>query len=283
MNKHPELNDSLDDLLAGPVTAGGAPKQAPPETYTPKQYEETCPKCRGTGRFGSFGPCFKCEGKGKVFFKKPFVDRAKARGATANRKVAKADGYVEAFKAAHAAEWAWIEESAPSFSFAASMFDAIRKWGDLTTGQLAAVQKCVARRDAAKVERQDRETNAPVVNVSGLEEAFNKAAKSGLKRPKLRVGELRFSLAKPDSKNPGAIYVKGNEYLGKVAGGKFVRAYACTPEMESEVLEALLDPKAAAIRHGRLTGCCAVCSRPLTNKESVELGIGPICASKMGW
>lgn len=25
-----------------------------------------CPKCNGTGRFGRYGRCFKCDGKGKV-------------------------------------------------------------------------------------------------------------------------------------------------------------------------------------------------------------------------
>jgi hypothetical protein len=39
-------------------------------------------------------------------------------------------------------------------------------------------------------------------------------------------------------------------------------------------------PKEAAIRYGRELGHCAMCGRELTNDESIEAGIGPICAAK---
>lgn len=34
---------------------------------------------------------------------------------------------------------------------------------------------------------------------------------------------------------------------------------------------------------GALYGTCCVCGRTLTNEESIEAGIGPICAGKEGW
>ena len=47
-----DFNDDLSDLLGGkgPVAT---PKQ-PPASYIPleKRFEEKCPKCRGTGKFG---------------------------------------------------------------------------------------------------------------------------------------------------------------------------------------------------------------------------------------
>jgi Family of unknown function (DUF6011) len=40
------------------------------------------------------------------------------------------------------------------------------------------------------------------------------------------------------------------------------------------------DPEAAAAAHGKASGRCSVCSRDLTDPESIERGIGPICAGK---
>lgn len=34
---------------------------------------------------------------------------------------------------------------------------------------------------------------------------------------------------------------------------------------------------------GKKTGHCCICSKLLTNPESVSAGIGPICKDKMGW
>ncbi|ALH46151.1 hypothetical protein SEA_SQUID_47 [Mycobacterium phage Squid] len=41
--------------------------------------------------------------------------------------------------------------------------------------------------------------------------------------------------------------------------------------------------EAASARYGHEIGECGVCGRTLTNDESRERGIGPICAEKMGW
>jgi len=45
-------------------------------------------------------------------------------------------------------------------------------------------------------------------------------------------------------------------------------------------IDAATDPLAAAIAYGRETGSC--CGRELTNKVSIDLGIGPICREKWG-
>ena len=39
----------------------------------------------------------------------------------------------------------------------------------------------------------------------------------------------------------------------------------------------------AAAAFGKLTGTCCVCMRTLTNEESIERGIGPVCLVKAGW
>lgn len=41
------------------------------------------------------------------------------------------------------------------------------------------------------------------------------------------------------------------------------------------------DPLGAAARFGTLTGVCGMCMRTLTNAESIDRGIGPVCAGKL--
>lgn len=49
------------------------------------------------------------------------------------------------------------------------------------------------------------------------------------------------------------------------------------------LLEIQKDPHKASIDFGLQSKTCGVCSSPLTNEESLKLGIGPICRGKMGW
>lgn len=49
-------------------------------------------------------------------------------------------------------------------------------------------------------------------------------------------------------------------------------------KVQERMLEFEADPKGTAVRYGRMTGTCCVCGKLLTNKASVEAGIGPICA-----
>lgn len=43
------------------------------------------------------------------------------------------------------------------------------------------------------------------------------------------------------------------------------------------------DYACGAIAYGKKFGRCAVCNRELTDEESIERGIGPVCADRMGW
>ena len=85
--------------------------------------------------------------------------------------------------------------------------------------------------------------------------------------------------------NAGCLYVKdGDQYMGKVTlAGEFRAAYGVDA---APVIEALLaaqeDPEAAAIAYGRETGSCSCCGRELTNQQSLDLGIGPICLDRLG-
>lgn len=266
-----------------------------PTDRAEKLYVEPCKKCKGTGIYNlpsQYGArCFQCDGKKVLTFKTSPEARAKAKAGALARKAKKAEKLAVAFaefEAANPVVAAWWTGS--TFGFAIDMRNRMLNTGELTKGQLDAVIRCAEKFNAAKLERQAKAAAvvaaAPVVNVEHVSTAFAKATAAGIKRPKLRLysGEKVFTFSKaPDNgKNVGAIYVKGEEdlYLGKVLGGKFLKSYDCTPEMEIEVLKVLADPAQAAIAYGKEFGSCSVCGRELSDPISVSKGIGPICEGR---
>lgn len=194
-----------------------------------------------------------------------------------------------AFEAGHPSEAAWLK-SHQDDQFAQSLVQTIHRYGRLTDRQLAAVT-----RNVATAVRPTRVS----VDASKIQSAFDKffetAAQLGPRAnsrgisPRLVIGGLKFKPAKSSGRNPGAIYVTRkddageNEYLGKIASGQFHASPACTDETAAEIARVAQDPEAAAVAHGRITGNCAICSRTLSRHDSITRGIGPICASRMGW
>ena len=181
---------------------------------------------------------------------------------------------------------AWIAAEAPRFEFEGAMQQSLRQWGRLTDRQLETVNRLAdqsAQRKAAWAAQ--RAAEAPVCEVSAIEAAFSAAKVAGIKWPKLRLGHFVFSPAGATSANAGAVYVKGERdaYLGKVLGGRFQRSRDCSDEQALDIVEIAGDPKSAAIAHGKRFGKCSVCARDLSDPESVERGIGPVCADRYGW
>lgn len=180
-----------------------------------------------------------------------------------------------------------------TFDFAAKMKDAVERYGNLTDGQMGAVQKCMAR-DRSFEERKQANIVAAnersaEVDVSKIIDAIRKGKEAGLKWITLRFNGIVITEAK---KHPGVLYVlhstkkdvEGRRlYLGKITGGRFLPVNACTPEDQAVVILVASDPAAAAKVFGNVTNSCCVCGRELTNKQSVEEGIGPICAGRVGW
>jgi len=176
--------------------------------------------------------------------------------------------------------FAWIEGNAESNDFARSLSMSLRKWGRLTPNQLFAVQKCMARATIIQAKAE----NAPTISIEPIVQAFERA-NAGVTKPKLRLGEFVFSPAPAGGKNPGAIYVKGVDgtYLGKVANGRLFTMLNVTPQVEQDILACAADPLNAAIAYGKRYGKCSVCARTLTDPESIDRGIGPVCAERFGW
>lgn len=253
-------------------------------------HEQQCFKCRGTGRYLHLGDCFKCKGLGKLFFKLTAEQRAKGREASAKSKAKSLASSVTTWLEANP-EAVAVFEAFTSDDFVKSLRDSLDKWGSLTDGQLAALLRKPAQEEAYKarkaaeaVARAEAAAAAPQVDVARMEAVFAKAKASGLRYSKFQAGRFKLKPAPVTGINAGAIYVYGqfDVYFGKVKAGKFQKSRDCDTETEAAIVAMLADPFAAAVAHGRLTGNCSCCGRPLNNKLSVELGIGPICREKWG-
>lgn len=136
----------------------------------------------------------------------------------------------------------------------------------------------------AKVEQQ-RRLFTPML---ALEQAFAKAKDSGLKQPRIELLGFYFKLAtdKARPENQGAIFVthaSNEQYLGKIMKGKFFPSRECTEPVRRSVEDAMEEPEKATREYGFATGKCGICSLPLSNPESVRLGIGPVCRKRFGW
>lgn len=78
---------------------------------------------------------------------------------------------------------------------------------------------------------------------------------------------------------------------GKWAGRTFVSVQASDDfhpikawDSKVQILNLIAaDPKEAMLRYGKELGKCGHCGRTLTNEESRQYGIGPICREGVGW
>lgn len=138
----------------------------------------------------------------------------------------------------------------------------------------------------------------PVGDVGAIV-AMITGAKAKLKWPRIllhtEIGTLRVSLAGNKSKVPGSVNVTDNiknhegrfGWIGRIGtDGAFVPGLNTTGDKLRYVLAALIefanDPAGVAKAYGVKTGHCCFCSRELTDKVSVGLGYGPICAQHYG-
>jgi len=215
------------------------------------------------------------------------------------------------FEAAEPVVCEWLRAKSFSFGFAASLLEAVFRYGTLTDNQLAAARRCAARdndrlaANSASVAAVPPSpattvvapcvapTPVPTIEIDGsrINLAFTAATAAGLTKPRLRYGDLLLSLAGSSSRNPGNVYVKfEGTYIGRLDGTRFVPGRAwptLTEEQRKATLENLRsiahDPVAAAANHGHSTGHCTCCGRFLSDPPSVARGIGPICIEKYGW
>ena len=188
---------------------------------------------------------------------------------------------LNAFGHDNAAELTWLQDNCESNSFAGSLFDQLQSKGSLSERQVSCIRNNL----------QNAKPKANGVSIKGegltsLIGAFTKAQDSGLKSPRLRITGLTFSLAGINSVNSGCLYVKNKDrlYLGKITrDGEYFASHDADKEQRSLVSKVGANPLEQAVAHGQQTGNCACCGRELTKQESIDRGIGPVCASKWGW
>lgn len=244
-----------------------------------------CPKCGGTGRrvygyvnFRAY-PCSMCKQTGKVTRKRiARVEAAKKARVTAAANLAKR---VDAFRKGHQAEIDFLMQNASWSDFYKAMLNNIDTYGSLTERQLASVR---AGMEKSKERLAKREADLPQLDVSRIEAMFDTAKASGLKRLAFRALDgLKITQAGDTGANPGALYVKENDqYAGKIVGGKFKATRQASASVLPRLQAIAADPLKEAVLYGKQTGSCCCCGRELTDPQSVEMGIGPICATKWG-
>lgn len=242
-----------------------------------------CGQCAGTGlwsggvnRYGN-SKCRACRGRG--YFKTDPRKLQKQREARAQKsaelkaaamRANEESGLLELFSEFNMLNWN---------SFAQNLYQQHiegKAWSEkqISTALAMAEKTRISREKRAA----EREANAINVNLQGIVDMFAKAVENGYKRPIYRAEGLIVSRAPDNGVNAGALYVKdeNKQYLGRVVGDKYFG--------KDDAREALAviaeNPREAAIRYGQRTGRCACCGRALTNHQSIELGIGPICATR---
>ncbi|CTQ45672.1 DUF6011 domain-containing protein [Roseibium aggregatum] len=256
--------------------------EAPQKTFP-------CTVCNGTGKYRGVrvyqdkSHCFACKGEGcfKTDPRKLAARRAKAK----LNKAAKLAKAIDQFDKANPGIHEFLKDASRWSEFASSILGNLEGKGGLSERQLDAAKSMKAKSEAREKERAEARAKESVsVDLSPIKALFETAKESGKARPVFRAEGLALSLAPESGRNAGAIYVKKDgEYAGKLVGDKFLPAFGAEKGIGEALLEIAKNPKESAIRYGRLTGACSCCGRELTNKASIELGIGPICAEAWGF
>lgn len=164
--------------------------------------------------------------------------------------------------------------------FADNVGRFFRTHGFITANQLNACKKILVNKNAnSYATRKDSPD-------SELKIILDTAYGNGLDSPKLRIQDYEFSRAKNTSSNPGAVYVsKDGLYIGKIIKMNFLSSGNVDQDTRNDI-ETILNSKdipKLVIQYGLNTGICSCCGRTLSNKESIRLGIGPICNAKFGF
>lgn len=265
------------------------------DTAKPKEQKRwPCPKCAGTGKYR--GPrvyqeateCFACGGRG-YFLTSP-EHRAKlrkTREANAQKRVIELGKKIGAFKRQYEAEYKWMLKNQDWNSFAESLVEQLNRKGELSDRQVEVLQGMMAKTEASRAARAAERAAAveSIGEVARIVDLFSTAFSSGLKRPKLRFSEgLEINRAPDHGKNAGYLYVKvGGEYAGKISpDGRWMPVRSAPQGLGDQLRAIAKDPAGQGKLYGQQTGSCCCCGRELTNQESIELGIGPICMEKWG-
>ena len=163
--------------------------------------------------------------------------------------------------------------------------DLARKWNKLSPAQYAWAHKLAVDANTVAVAVD----NTKPSQFEALFAAFQAAKNKGAKRLTLRFEGVNI---KPN-RDLTALWVTSQtefeqgdygskpKYLGKVTLAGCDSRLSDT--VKDTIMAAASDPLSAAIKYGKVSGECSCCGRELTDPNSIERGIGPICVTKFGW
>lgn len=193
---------------------------------------------------------------------------------------------------AYAEAKAYAVQYGGTFDFMRSMHDRVTGprpiRGPLSPKQVEAILKC----KAADIERAARAT------ARDEERARNQTGRDLTVLPVGRTyaavenesGVLTFLIFdRPGEKDrygttnrwSGWVFVKQQQGPNEVRLGSQRPGETYSGQWPTLVDKVLADPIGAVEMYGKALGICGVCARPLTNEESREQGIGPVCRSRI--
>ena len=162
-------------------------------------------------------------------------------------------------------------------------------WQQSHDRQLSASQMAWAHKLACDLLQESQaQDDSEAAQFARLFDVFKAAKARGLKRLTLRLSgvnvkpnrDLTMLWVTSQTEKVEGDYGLQPKYLGKITPNNLDSRLA--DDVKSVLMEAASDPLTAAIRYGKETGSCSCCGRDLTNAQSIELGIGPICREKFG-
>jgi len=185
------------------------------------------------------------------------------------------------------------EEAQKGNDFATSLIDREDRNLYMSESQCSWVFKIAEDIRQLKEPKPEVRSTTRSVDASNILASLAEARAKGIKKPMLRLlmptdNHIKVKYMSM-GKNAGGCWVTSNDNLiGKIDdGGVFTftgRPY--TDKFVDEVFDFIditnYDVKSALESYGKITSKCGCCGLPLTNKKSIELGIGPICLDKYG-
>ncbi len=175
-------------------------------------------------------------------------------------------------------------------SFAGSLVMQYKRKNFLSEKQISSAQNMLNKMVENKIKREGMKKS---FDTTKIEQLFQTAISNGLKRPRFHCGNVILSLASEQSKNKGAIYVKhkavneyGHEdknYVGKIMNKVFMPILKASQDAIDTVMAIAEDPLGSAIKHGKMSNHCSMCSKELTVDRSIKNGYGKKCAENYGF
>lgn len=243
-----------------------------------------CMSCAGTGKYCSprvhqeKAHCFACAGKG-FFYTDPHK-RAANKAKRADKKQQAITFAREALEEQRPGLWDIIVHASSKSTIMESFRNQILEGRHLSEKQVAVVLKWADREEGFKMAREAAKAQRVAdVDLSPVHAMFDHARDAGLKKLSYRAEGLVIKPASATGANAGALYVKtvSGDYVGKIKDLKFFGNRDAKPEHVAALNTIAANPVEAAKAYGKLTGKCSCCGRTLTDPQSIELGIGPIC------